>query len=156
MLLDLLQSLGPWNWVFAGLVLMALETVIPGVHFLWFGLAAAIVGAISLLAAAAGHPEVLTLPLQLVLFAAVSVVMVLWVRSVTRGRSAPTDEPTLNDRGSQLIGRIVIVETAIESGRGRVRVGDTLWSAEAPADAPAGAHVRILGSKGSVLTVERA
>jgi membrane protein implicated in regulation of membrane protease activity len=45
-----------------------------------------------------------------------------------------------------------VVEQAIENGRGRVRVGDTLWSAEGP-DAPAGTRVTVTGSKGTVLVV---
>ena len=51
--------------------------------------------------------------------------------------------------------RSVVVEQAIENGRGKVRVGDTLWSAEGP-NAPAGAWVTITGSKGTVLVVDHA
>ena len=53
------------------------------------------------------------------------------------------------------MGRVVIVAEAIEGGRGRVRVGDTLWPAEGP-DAPPGAEVRVTAAKGTVLVVERA
>ena len=55
-------------------------------------------------------------------------------------------------RGQQYVGRSVVVEQAIENGRGRVRVGDTLWSAEGP-DAPAGTRVTVTGRKGTVLVV---
>jgi membrane protein implicated in regulation of membrane protease activity len=46
-----------------------------------------------------------------------------------------------------------VVEQAIENGRGKVRVGDTLWSAEGP-DAPAGTRVTVTGTRGTVLVVE--
>jgi membrane protein implicated in regulation of membrane protease activity len=66
----------------------------------------------------------------------------------------PTDQPDLNRRGDQFIGMIVRVEEAIDHGRGKVRVGDTLWSVEGP-DAPAGAEVRVTASRGTLLCVEK-
>ena len=48
-----------------------------------------------------------------------------------------SDDPLLNDRTARLIGQNVEVVTAIENGEGRVRVGDSVWSARG-ADAPAG------------------
>jgi membrane protein implicated in regulation of membrane protease activity len=64
-----------------------------------------------------------------------------------------TDQPDLNRRPEQFVGRVVVVEEAIARGRGKVRVGDTLWPAEGP-DLPAGAHVRVTAARGSVLAVE--
>lgn len=65
-----------------------------------------------------------------------------------------SDQPDLNRRGAQFVGLTVCVEEAIEHGRGKVRVGDTLWTAEGP-DAPAGAEVRITAAQGTLLQVER-
>jgi membrane protein implicated in regulation of membrane protease activity len=64
-----------------------------------------------------------------------------------------TDQPGLNRRGHQLIGRIATVSEAIDGGRGRVRIGDTVWTAEGP-DLPAGAAARIVAADGAVLGVE--
>jgi membrane protein implicated in regulation of membrane protease activity len=47
-----------------------------------------------------------------------------------------------------------VVEQAIQNGRGKVRVGDTLWPAEG-ADMPAGAEVKVIAAKATVLVVER-
>ena len=65
-----------------------------------------------------------------------------------------SDQPDLNQRGAQLIGRVLVVAEAIEGGRGRVRVGDTLWQAEGP-DLPRGAKVKVAAAKATVLLVER-
>lgn len=65
-----------------------------------------------------------------------------------------TDQPDLNRRSAQFVGRVVVVEEAIANGRGKVRIGDTLWMAEGP-DAPAGADVRITAARGAALEVER-
>jgi membrane protein implicated in regulation of membrane protease activity len=64
-----------------------------------------------------------------------------------------SDQPDLNRRGAQLIGQVLVVAEAIEGGRGKVRVGDTLWAVEGP-DAPAGAEVRVTAAKATVLVVE--
>jgi inner membrane protein len=64
-----------------------------------------------------------------------------------------SDQPDLNRRGAQLIGRIVDVAEAIVGGRGKVKVGDTLWTVEGP-DTHAGTPVRVASSDGTVLRVE--
>jgi inner membrane protein len=66
-----------------------------------------------------------------------------------------SDQPDLNQRSAQLIGRVLIVAEAIEGGRGRVRVGDTLWQVEGP-DLPCGTEVKVAAAKATVLLVERA
>ena len=66
-----------------------------------------------------------------------------------------SDQPNLNRPAAQLVGRVLVVAEAIEGGRGKVRVGDTLWPVEGP-DAPAGAEVRVTAAKGTVLLVEQA
>lgn len=144
----LLMSLGAWNWLILAVLLLVLETVIPGVHFLWFGLAAAVVGVLALGIGFAW-------PWQVLAFIVLSVATVLWVKRVVRPDVALSDLPDLNERGRQYVGRSVVVEEAIANGRGKVRVGDTLWSAEGP-DAPAGASVTVTGTKGIVLVVKPA
>jgi inner membrane protein len=141
----LFLSLGAWNWLILAVVLLSLETVIPGVHFLWFGLAAAFIGFVALAIGMAW-------PWQVLAFVLVSVAVVFWVKRFVRPDVAISDLPDLNVRGQQYVGRSVVVEQAIENGRGKVRVGDTLWSAEGP-DVPAGARVTVTGSKGTVLVV---
>jgi hypothetical protein len=154
-LADLVANLGYWNWMFAGLILVSLETLVPGVHFLWFGISAVLVGIVAFLAAALGLGEAFSLPWQLVLFAVISVMTVFWVRGLSRTEQADCDEPDLNVRGAQYVGRIVVVEDAISDGRGKVRVGDTLWPAQG-SDTAKGTRVKITGTNGTVFIVEPA
>lgn len=149
-LTDFFAGLGPWNWFIIGLFLMALETIIPGVHFLWFGLSAVIVGAIAM-----GLGVALSLPWQLTLFAVISVATVFGVRRFANAQTVESAEKDLNQRSAQYFGRIVVVEEDISDGRGRVRVGDTLWPASG-SDAPKGSRVRITGANGTVFVVEPA
>jgi inner membrane protein len=143
-----LSSLGFWNWFILALLLSILETFVPGVHFLWFGLAAFVVG---LLAASID----ISWPWQVIAFGVVSVLTVFWVRGFYRVGAANSDQPDLNVRANQYVGRSLIIEQAIQNGRGKVRVGDTLWTAEGP-DLPAGERVTVKSARGNVLVVERA
>ncbi len=144
----LLENLGAWNWLILAIVLLVLEVVVPGVHFLWFGLAAVVVGILGL---ATG----MSWPWQALNFLALSVAVVFAVKRFVRPDTTLSDLPDLNVRGQQYVGRSVVVEQAIENGRGKVRVGDTLWSAEGP-NTPAGTRVTVTGTRGIVLVVRPA
>lgn len=144
--MELLTELAGWNWLILAVILVVLETVVPGVHFVWFGMAATIVGIIAL---ATG----IDWQWQLVIFGVLSFATALLVRRYVTPQTAPSDQPGLNKRGSYYIDRIVVVEEAIENGRGRVRLGDTLWAAQGP-DLAAGAKAKITKLDGTVLVVE--
>jgi inner membrane protein len=146
-LYTLFANLGIWNWLILAVCLFILETMVPGVHFLWFGMAAVVVGFLAWLT---GMPW----PLQIVAFGVLSVAAVFLVRRYVGPDVAKSDVPDLNDRGRQYIGRSLVVEQAIQNGRGKVRVGDTLWQAEGP-DTPVGSRVMVTDTKGTVLVVER-
>jgi membrane protein implicated in regulation of membrane protease activity len=62
-------------------------------------------------------------------------------------------DPMLNDRGGQLVGETVVVASAIDGGRGKVRHGDSEWLAKGP-DAEPGSKMRVAGHDGTVLIVE--
>jgi membrane protein implicated in regulation of membrane protease activity len=143
-LFNYLSDLGPWNWFFLAIALFIVDTVIPGPHLLWFRLAAIVVGVLTL---ATG----VTWQWQTVSFSLLSLLAAIWVR---KHLVADSDLPDLNKRGEQYLGRLLTVEEAIDFGRGKVRVGDTLWSAEG-LDAPAGSRVKVTGARGTVLLVER-
>jgi membrane protein implicated in regulation of membrane protease activity len=147
-LLGFFYGFGVWNWLILAVLLFILETIVPGVHFLWFGIAAVIVGGI---AVATG----IAWPWQLVAFGVISVLTVFGVRRFFRAEAAHTDQPDLNIRAQQYVGRMVVVEQAIQNGRGKVRVGDTLWQAQG-LDAPEGTRVKVTATNGNVLVVERA
>src|SRR5210317_537190 len=88
-----------WHWwILAGLLLI-LELTAPAFFFLWLGIAAASVGLILLV-----FPDI-PLETQLVLFGIASIVAVLAWRKYRETRPRVTDQPNLNRRGHQYIGR---------------------------------------------------
>lgn len=144
---DFVYGLGPWNWLILSVALFILETIVPGVHFVWFGVAATVVGVLAL-------SVDVTWQLQLILFGVIALVSVVFFRHYAKPSAAPSDQPDLNVRGNYYVGRVVTIEQAIESGRGRARVGDSLWSVEGP-DMASGSQAKVVGTKGTVLIVDK-
>ena len=62
-------------------------------------------------------------------------------------------DPKLNDRGARMVGEVVTVVETIEAGGGRVKIGDSVWSAKGP-DTAVGAKVRISALDGGAVVVE--
>jgi inner membrane protein len=136
-----------WFWLSVGLALAAIEMIAPGFFLMWLGAAAIIVGLIT-------WALPISLPLQVALFAVISVLTVYAGKKFLKDNPIESTDPMLNDRGARLTGEIVTVTEAIADGRGRVRVGDTEWNVRG-GDADAGAKVRVIGADGAVLLVER-
>ncbi|MHC1548126.1 NfeD family protein [Phyllobacterium sp. K27] len=150
MLESLFAELGPWNWIVLGLVLMILEVAAPGIFFLWFGIAALIVGSLAILL---GDAFAFGWQVQVILFLVLSLIAVFIGRKLIGATDAESDEPLLNRRGEQLIGQIVTLEEATVNGRGRARIGDSLWRVTGP-DLAAGTPVKIIGIDQGTLQVE--
>ncbi len=141
-------SLGEWNWLILAAVLFVLELLAPGVFLIWFGVAAAIVGIIAFATDLAWQGQVL-------LFVLLALVLVVLARTYLRERGLATENPLLNKRAQQLVGRTFELAVPIVNGRGKVRVGDSLWKVEGP-DLPQGEKVKVVAAKGTRLVVEKA
>ncbi|TWF55092.1 NfeD family protein [Neorhizobium alkalisoli] len=152
MIESLAANLGPWTWWIVGLVLLAAELAAPGVFLVWIGLAALIVGALSL---ALWDAALWTWQVQLLLFGVLSIALAIIGRRFYAGRNHSSDEPMLNRRGESLVGRTAILAEPIAEGRGRIRMDDTWWPVMGP-DLPAGSRVRVTEAHGRDLRVEAA
>jgi membrane protein implicated in regulation of membrane protease activity len=143
---EMFVTLGTWNWLIFGIILMALELLAPGIFLFWFGLAALLVG----LASFAFDPS---WQLQILMFAVFAAAAVPLWRRIARSAAAPNkDNPFLNRRSAGLVGRVFTLEKPIIDGAGTVRIDDTVWRVAGP-DAPAGSRVRIVQADGANLTV---
>jgi membrane protein implicated in regulation of membrane protease activity len=137
-----------WYWWALAAVLLVCEMMLPGVVFLFLAIGAAVAGAMLLIAAD------VSLEIQLVVFAIVSVVSAIGLRRYLRGL-LPRASTTLNARGESLVGQIFVLDQPILGGRGRIRLGDGSWSVTGP-DMVAGAKVRVAAVNGTELRVEPA
>ena len=135
-----------WYWLAAAGLLVAAEIVLPGFALIWLGIAAALTGLVAWLAPGLGWP------LQLVLFAVFALVSVTVGLKVFPNRPERTDQPLLNQKTAQLVGRTGVLAEPIIGGEGKMRIGDTLWPVTGP-DLPEGARVRVTAAGDTVLTI---
>lgn len=146
---EYLQNLSFWDWLGLGTVLLILEVFGAGGYLLWIGVAAAAVGILTYIV------PMMSWEVQFLLFAAFSVLTALYWWRRQRSVLRLSDQPGLNMRGAELIGRTFIVHDAIVGGRGKIKVGDGVWMAVGP-DAPVGSQVRVTAQDGAILRVEMA
>ena len=114
---EMFTTLGTWNWLIFGFILMALEVAAPGIFLFWLGLAALLVGLLSF----AFHPSWQTQLLMFAVFAAAAVP--IWRRLARSDTSVSASNPFLNRRADALVGRVFTLEKPIIDGWGTVRIG---------------------------------
>ncbi|RON11891.1 NfeD family protein [Pseudomonas frederiksbergensis] len=138
-----------WSWLALGTLLLILEVFGAGGYLLWIGMAAAAVGVLTFVIP--GLPW----ELQVLLFAIFSILTALYWWRRQRSVVRVSDQPNLNLRGQELIGKVFVVSEAIVDGRGKIKVADGVWMARGP-DTASGSRVRVVGQQGAILLVERA
>jgi len=138
-----------WHWLILACIFVGFEIVTPGAFFLWLGMAAAVSALVEFI-----FPNISGL-MQYALFAAFCIIsLILWKRFGQSSTSdTASDQPQLNQRHLQHLGKTLTLSQAIENGVGMVRVDDSQWKVSG-ADAPSGAKVKVTRVEGSLLHVE--
>ena len=136
-----------WHWLVLGLLLTLVELATPGGFFiLFFGIGALIVGVLS------GLGIVESPALELLLFAAVSVVLLLAFRNRLRRMLTPEREPSVDS----LVGDIGTVDHDLAPDEvGKVELRGAMWSARNASTGVlrAGTRCRVLRVDGLLLYV---
>ena len=135
------------GWGALALLLFAAEALVPGAFLLWIGFGAAAVFVI--VAVVADIPLIW----QVVAFVLLSFASIQVSRRWFRSRGRQSDQPLLNRRAEQLVGRVLVLDQPIVAGSGRVRIDDAFWNASGP-DLPAGTRVRVVAVDGMLLKVQ--
>lgn len=146
--MEVLEQITFWHWLIAGIVFVVIEILLPGVVFLWIGIAAGVTGLILLAVPGLSWEN------QFLIFAVLSVISVAAGRSWVKRRPTESDHPDLNRRGRRFIGSLLTLDAPIVNGAGRVKAGDGTWKVKG-GDLPAGARVRVTGVEGATLLVEK-
>jgi len=144
--MGLLENVEYWHWLVLGVLLALLEIFSPGVFMLWIGIGAAVTGLLLLLI-----PD-LPWQVQLVAFALFSIGAIVAARVFLTTHPLESDQPALNRRGEQYIGRVFTLDQAVVNGEGKIRVDDSTWKVHGK-DCPAGTRVKVVGVDGVVLQV---
>ena len=133
-------------WFGLSLALMAAETFMPGAFLLWFGFAAAVMGVLTWVL-----PDMPVMA-QAITFGVLSIISIYAYRRWFRGKEPQSDQPLLNKRVDQMLGRTYELHEPIKNGYGKIKVNDALWTVQG-SDLPAGTRVTVTGSHGMTLTV---
>lgn len=144
----LFQHVDHWSWWILAIVLLVLEAFAPGTFFLWMGIAAGVVGALLLFVPELGWEY------QVFIFALISVISIILWRFYFRRHPPVSDQPALNRRGEQYVGRTFTLSEPIVNGQGKIRVDDTTWKITGE-ECVAGSRVKVVGVDGVLLKVER-
>jgi membrane protein implicated in regulation of membrane protease activity len=136
-----------WHWWAFSALLLIVELLAPGMFFLWMAEAAALVGILLLFVPA------LAFEYQVIAFSVMSILSIAAFRKFLKKHPIETDQPLLNLRTAQYIGRLFTLEQPIVNGQGKIRVDDTTWKIRGE-DCPAGTKVRVVDAEGVVLRVE--
>ena len=136
-----------WLWLIGGVVLLIAELIAPGFFLMFVGAAGIVTGLLAL-----ALPIGVALQLALFAILAVAIVRIGGRRAYSYKYEHSTD-PFLNNRAARLLGQIVLVEEPVDENGGRVRVGDSVWSARG-GPAAVGDRVRIVDIDGNCLKVE--
>jgi len=144
-----------WHWLAVGLVLLSLEMMLGTFDLLWVSIAAGITSAFTAIApdGMAGWQS------QLVVFAVASTALFIMGRTLFRRMRENVEEhPTLNKRMAGTLGQRGVVADDFSGGIGRVKLGDTVWSAQSVdgANLASGAAVVVEATEGNMLMVKPA
>jgi inner membrane protein len=143
-----LMTISYLYWLAAGLLLAAAEMIVPGFILMWFGIAALVVGFITL-----GFPD-MGWPAQLGIFAVLTTALMAFWWSYQKNRPKSDQISAFNHRANSLIGKTITLTDAIRHGQGKSFIGDTLWQIVGQ-DAAKGSQVRIVSVRDdNVLSVE--
>jgi len=137
-----------WHWLIFGLILLIAEMFIFGAVLMWFGISALIIGALVFFV-----PTLIWMH-TLVIWAVLSVLLVVGWQSYRKKNPAKIAAPTINRRGEQYVGRHFTLTKDIVNGIGELHVDDTRWKITCDHDLPAGSKVKVLTVEGTSLRVE--
>ncbi|HCM2994598.1 TPA: NfeD family protein [Klebsiella aerogenes] len=135
-------------WLTLGGLLLAAEMLGSNGYLLWSGVAGVLTGLLTWVIPFSWE-------WQGTLFAILTLLAAwLWSKWLRkRMRQQRPADAQLNQRGQQLVGRRFTLDSALENGRGHVRVGDSSWPVIADEDLAAGSKVEVVAVEGITLHV---
>ena len=142
-----------WHWLALALFLLSIEMMTGTWDLLWVGIAAAVTSAFAAFAPA----QIAGWEGQLIFFAIATIVLFITGRTVFRSMRENIEEhPTLNKRMASTLGQYGTVADDFSGGMGRVKLGDTVWSAQSVdgANLATGASVIVEATEGTTLKVK--
>lgn len=137
-----------WHWWVLALFLLVVEILVPGFFFVWLAIAGFITGCLLWLL-----PSI-SMDVQLAVFSVLSVLAIVAWQFYARKHPIVSDQPLLNRRGAQYIGRVFNLYEPIVNGQGKIKVDDSIWKVHGE-DCDINTKVKVTAIRGTVFDVEK-
>ena len=137
-----------WYWWVIGFILLVLEILTPGYFFMWMALSGFVTGVMVFLIPA------VSMNMQILIFSVLSVAAIIVWKFYGKKHPIASDQPLLNKRGVQYIGRVFSLYEPIKNGQGKIRVDDSIWKVHGE-DCDINTKVKVVDIRGTVFDVEK-
>jgi membrane protein implicated in regulation of membrane protease activity len=135
-----------WHWLVLGLVLIALEALGAGGFLIGAAIAAFILSLMT-------YMDGFAWEWQIIIFAGLSLVFTGIVWRFFKKSTDNSEAEMINNRASQLIGRVEKANQEVFAGQGKIQIGDTLWKVKTEENIQEGDVIEVYGAEGMTLLI---
>lgn len=146
--MDWLTEISAWHWASLGIILLVLEILGTAGFLIGSAIAAFLMSAIVSI-----DPD-MSWKWQLAVFSISAAIFSLIYLKRFANFNENTDQPNLNNRAAQLIGKRYTLNEAIINGQGRIQVGDTFWKISCDDDLEASTQIEVTAVDSMTLIVK--
>jgi membrane protein implicated in regulation of membrane protease activity len=137
-----------WYWWVISFILLVFELLTPGYFFMWIAISRLVTGILVFLI------PIISLNMQILVFSVMSIVAIMVWKFYGKKHPIETDQPLLNKRGAQYIGRVFNLFEPIVNGQGKIKVDDSIWKVRGE-DCDIKTRVKVIACRGTVFDVEK-
>ena len=143
-----LTEISAWHWASLGIILLIMEILGTAGFLIGSAIAAFLMAAIISIA-----PDI-DWKWQLAIFSSTAIVFSIIYLKRFANFNEDSDQPHLNKRAAQHIGKRYTLNEAIVNGQGRIQVGDTFWKITCDEDLEMATQIEVTGVDGMTLKVK--
>lgn len=145
-----LTEISAWHWASLGIILLIMEILGTAGFLIGSAIAAFLMAAVISIA-----PD-LNWKWQLAIFSSTAITFSIIYLKRFANFNEDSDQPNLNNRAAQHIGKRYTLNEAIVNGHGRIQVGDTFWKVSCDEELQSSTSIEVTGIDGMTLIVKRA
>ena len=146
--MEWLTEISAWHWASLGIILLVLETLGTAGFLIGSAIAAFLMAVVILI-----DPN-MSWKWQLAVFSISAAIFSLIYLKRFASFNENTDQPNLNNRAAQHIGKRYTLKEAIVNGQGRIQVGDTFWKVSCDTDLQAATQIEVIAVDSMTLIVK--
>ena len=144
-----LSEISAWHWASLGIILLIMEILGTAGFLIGSAIAAFLMAAVISIA-----PD-LNWKWQLAIFSSTAITFSIIYLKRFANFNEDSDQPNLNNRAAQHIGKRYTLNEAIVNGHGRIQVGDTFWKVSCDEELQSSTSIEVTGIDGMTLVVKR-